>query len=242
MSAKWSANHPPADVKSIETINEALLHKLREVAELLTFLRDSEGPDAYMDYMDQLGVAKGLSPDHHLKLSALVAGFYAEGNCVKWLEPQKRERRLWAREGLRRIKKLRVKMHQARTAVNAVRDYLTKIDVPIGAHIRDTFSRAASALDSAGLAQAETLIDSMKRTEPAEDAMVTLYDFFVSDCRLKKNEAEVRVGKIGNQLWDWNVDITERYPGEGENWKGCPAVRKAVARRDRARDASRKFS
>jgi hypothetical protein len=161
---------------------------------------------------------------------------------VKWLEPQKRERRLWAREGNRRIKRLRAKMRHARVAVGAVRDYLAKLDVPIGTPIREILSRAVTVLDSAGLNEAEDLIAFIRKTEPAEDGMLALYDFFVSDCRLKKNEAEVRVAKIGNQLWDWNVAVIETPRRLTDERKGCEAVRKAVERKKPSWDISRKKS
>ena len=96
-------------------------------------------------------------------------------------------------------------------------------------------------MDFATLEEAKTLVALLKM-KPNEDAMVVLYNFFASECRLKKNESEVRVGKIGNYLWDWEVAVTEKYPGKGENWKGCPAVRKAVKRRSRIKDTSRKTS
>ena len=56
-----------------------------------------------------------------------------------------------------------------------------------------------------------------------------LYTFFTEDCQLAQNDAEVRIAKIGNACWNWNLEYTERYDGI-TGWKGCDAVRKRIVR------------
>jgi hypothetical protein len=225
---------PPAKRgASTRTIGDEVLDKLKELHELLTSMPTHEGPNAYMNSLATLGVAKDLSPAHHLELSALVARFYAEGNCVKWLEPQKRERRVWARQGHGRVRKVRKKMKDAGRAINAVRAYLKQIDIAVDQTIDKVLDRSVAVLDSSMLETAYGVISSLKTTDPHEGTMVALFDFFVNECGLHKNEAEVRVGKIGNYFWEWKVSVIEHYSGRGENWKGCPAVRQAVARQKR---------
>jgi hypothetical protein len=65
--------------------------------------------------------------------------------------------------------------------------------------------------------------------DPTNEITVKLFSFFVSECALAKNEAEVRVAKIGNACLKWNVKYTESYAGD-ESWKGCPTIRQRVAR------------
>ncbi|MDA1094284.1 MAG: hypothetical protein O3A25_13585, partial [Acidobacteria bacterium] len=54
-----------------------------------------------------------------------------------------------------------------------------------------------------------------------------LYRFFVEQCDLAQNEAEVRVAKIGNDFWDWKLQFDAG--GDGVK-KGCDAIRKHLAR------------
>ena len=68
-----------------------------------------------------------------------------------------------------------------------------------------------------------------------DQAVRALYHLFTNKCGLKKNEAEVRVAKIGNEFWGWNLDYTDHYDG-ADGWKGCDAIRKRLARRDSTTD------
>jgi hypothetical protein len=201
------------------------------LSELLTFLRDSEGPEAYIKTLRKLGVIEGLSAEQAAGLSSLVGEFYAQGDSVKWLTPQKRQRREWAREGHARIRKLRAKIKAARFAVNAVRGYLGQLDVPISRTVNDALDSAVAALDPSQLENASrviALLDPSSTTRP--QAMVALYEYFVSVCKLPRDEAQVRTGEIGNYLWDWNVTVIKKPKARSDQRKGCEAVRKAIPR------------
>lgn len=56
-----------------------------------------------------------------------------------------------------------------------------------------------------------------------------LFEFFVLRCGLPRNEAEVRVAKIGNARLGWKVRFRQSYEG-ADDWKGSPAIRQRVAR------------
>ncbi len=62
-----------------------------------------------------------------------------------------------------------------------------------------------------------------------------LYFFFTETCGLNQNEAEVRVAKIGNEFWGWNLTYTEQYDG-ADGWKGCDAIRKRLTRSESTTD------
>ena len=235
-----SAARKAAESKTepIPTIGDLVLKELRELKTMLSFLRD-EGPDSSLASLASLGVLQGLSDAQQRRLSALVTEFYAQGDAVKWLIPQRQQRRAWAKSGPRHLRMLKKKMVVAQTAMKAVRDHLKKIGVPAGRSLDSALSQALAVFDPISLREPEAVVSSLAETEPSEDAVSALYDFFVLECRLRRNEAEVRVGNIGNYFWDWNYPVTPRY-GDGEKWKGCEAVRKIVARRKRTTDTSTK--
>jgi hypothetical protein len=223
------------------TIGDAVLDEVRELKELLTRLRD-EGPSPVRRSLESLGVLHDLTEDQRRKLAEIVTEFYAQGDTVKWLKPVKREQRAWAKHGRKRIRKLKARMTDASRAIEAVRSHLKKIGVTPHRSAEMSLSQALAILELAPLRKAEAMVSSLATTQSSKDVMRPLYDFLVVECGLKHNDAEVRVGKIGNYFWDWNVALTEHYSGRGENWKGCPAVRKAVARGKRTTDTLRKTS
>jgi hypothetical protein len=232
----------------IPTIGDSVLKELRELKTMLTFLRD-EGPDSSRGSLASLGVLQGLSDARQRRLSALVTEFYAQGDAVKWLAPQRRQRQAWANDGPRRLRILKKKMVAAQSAMKAVRDHLKKVGVLAGGRLDGPLSQALAVFDPTSLHEAEGVVSSLAKTEPSQGAILALYDFFVSQCGLQKNEAEVRVGKIGNYFWDWNVAVTEHYERHrgpvltsrgAESLKGCDAVHQAIRRRKRTRDTPNK--
>ena len=68
-----------------------------------------------------------------------------------------------------------------------------------------------------------------------DQAVSALYHLFTNECGLKQNEAEVRVAKIGNAFWGWNLTYREQYGG-ADDWKGSDAVRKRLARSESTPD------
>ena len=55
---------------------------------------------------------------------------------------------------------------------------------------------------------------------------VTLSEFFITNCRLADNEADVRAARICNALFGDDFVFRATYE-RFENWKGCSAIRKA---------------
>ena len=211
------------------SVGSVVLEKVREAAEGISNIRN-DTLDDYVSIFDKLNVSSDLSYEQLLTLASLVRQFYAEGDSVKWLNEPQREWRGWRDEGSRRITTLDRKASGARRAIAEVRDYM--VSIGLGNRLLDgTLEGAIAALNTDDLAEAAALIPSIKVTD-VDRAAVVLYDFLVHQCGLLQNEAEVRVGKIGNYLWDWDVKVVEEY-GKRENWKGCEAVRKAVRRRKR---------
>ncbi len=64
-------------------------------------------------------------------------------------------------------------------------------------------------------------------TDSKVDASKQLHWFFVSKCRLAKNEAQVRVAKIGEGIFGEEVRYREKYEGE-DLWKGSTTIRQRV--------------
>jgi hypothetical protein len=218
----------------IPTIADSVNAKLRELTSL-GHVREA-GTKPISIALTHLQVFRNLSERQQQTLSELVTELYAQGHAVKWFAEQQRERKQWTDEGPKRLKTLQSKISRARTAVDALIDYLTTVGID-DAEVSSILSQALRILDSTRLPDATTLTALLGPSTPAESAMVTLYDFF-KGCGLENAEAEVRVCQVGNYLWEWNVAVTERYSGHGEDWKGCAAVRKAIARRRRTTDTS----
>jgi hypothetical protein len=80
-----------------------------------------------------------------------------------------------------------------------------------------------------------------RTNDPAIEATCSIFWFFVSKCRLPKNEAEVRVAKIGNTCLNWDVRYTEVYR-DPVDWKGCPTVRQRIDRHCKRRSHSTETS
>jgi hypothetical protein len=80
-----------------------------------------------------------------------------------------------------------------------------------------------------------------RTSDPAIEATCSIFWFFVSKCRLPKNEAEVRVAKIGNACLNWDVQYREVYQ-DPDGWKGCPTVRRRIDRHCKMRSHSLKTS
>ena len=101
-------------------------------------------------------------------------------------------------------------------------------------HIEKMLDGVTRALDAVRLPSEDRTTrppDSQVVAERAlrDHAVWILYRFFSDESRLDQNEAEVRVAKIGNALWQWNLEYTERYdPATGS--KGCPAIRQWLKR------------
>jgi hypothetical protein len=215
------------------TIGDIVLQHLRELDDPLGFLRaDESWPDIIRRDIEQLGVLDNLSESQKHEIAALVAELYWAGDAVEWVKELERDRKTWVKHGLGRkfgrIGKLKRKVEKARRALQDLRDYLREIGIVTGRTPDGLFEKAANALSPDALDDAAELISSLADTAPKKDAVSLIYEFF-EQCLAEKAEAEVRTAKIGNRFWDWKLPVNERYNG-GENWKGCPAIRKYIAR------------
>ena len=223
-----------------QTIGDLVLDEVRELHTMLTFLRD-EGPDAFFGSLEKLGVLQDLSQAQQRRLSALVTEFYAQGDSVRHIARLKRDRRIWATHGSRRIQTLKRRMATARRAIEGVRTHVARIGVTPGKRVDVALAQALAVLDPARLHDVAVVVASLNVPEPSENAMVALYTFFASACGLNRKTAEVRVGQIGNYFWNWNVEVVTHSNSRAEKWEGCRAVSKAVARhRKHSLDAPRR--
>lgn len=57
---------------------------------------------------------------------------------------------------------------------------------------------------------------------------IALDDLFVAQCRRSRRESEIRVAKIGNHFWKWDVAVREK--GKDDKWRGSEAIRKLLKR------------
>ena len=102
-------------------------------------------------------------------------------------------------------------------------------------------SNVTQALDAVQLSGDSTIDPAAPQVETERTVRDTtiraLYRFFTESCDFAQNEAEVRVAKIGNDLWGWNYTYHEEYDSLSfSRWKGCDAIRKHLARRDSTTD------
>lgn len=223
------------------TIADAVRQALQDVDYQQT-LDDTMRPfglEQFRGDLERLDVARDLSSGQQDQLCALVLDWSRSGRGARWLDANRKEQRAWFRNGQRWLVRLRMHLRKATAAIETVRGDLNRMRVMGDPRLDREFDAALTLLDSSLLTEAESLVSKLRANERAEirEAMCALYDFFVNDCRLHPKHAEIRVGKIGNHFWDWDVAVIERSSTRDDVWKGCEAVRKAIAsRRNRPLD------
>jgi hypothetical protein len=194
---------------------------------------DPDPPELWLKRLKAAGVLTNLRDNEQLRLAEIVADFAPFGTGDKRSEPHIRYRRAWSDEGHERLDRLRKKLADATQAIRDVQEYVAEITIHPIPSVTHTLDTAIESLSPKRLDDAEELVECLADI-PAENAMLTLYDFFVSDCGLEKHDAEIRVCRIGNQLWNWNVKIVDRIDEKrrrSDTRLGCEAVRKAVERK-----------
>jgi hypothetical protein len=205
-------------------------------------------------------VLDGLSSEQQQELAQLVIELTKTADVVPWTRPLAREGKRWAKHGRGYIRELTRKTKAAKTALEDVRRYLTKIGFDTtppylkkmgfqtSRHaVYDTLITAIAALDPAAVQlMGERLISRQKSNQPTAEAALTLADashvltaFLVNECNLGKYEADRRTALIGKTYWDWNVAINNEWTQGAPGAPGSSAIRKRRARRLR-RDTSRK--
>lgn len=203
---------------------------------------DSTGKQAFLAttsrYRQRLqripGILKELNESRRIELAALVADWGAQfqmwdsrKKVFTTLRSAKRQLKHHPGAIPRRLKKAEATIKQIKKYVSvrnpfligSIGEEISKIDKAFGEIRPPTAS---------GLNQLEEELENHPHPascDPSNESTRELYHFFVSDCQLARNEAEVRTGKIGNAFWNWNVNICEA----GAH-KGCAAIRQRIAR------------
>jgi hypothetical protein len=189
------------------------------------------GPDHFRELLDQLGVLVGLTNAQQQRLAVLVVDNYAHGD--KTMAVSKRDRRAWAKDGRRRIGVLRRRVSAAHKAIRTLSRQMERIRL-LDDRVERMLAQVSAVLEPTSLDRAAAFVSSLETAEPNENVMVALYTFLVGECGLKKAQAEIRAGRILNYFWEIKkLAIITHSNSRAEQWEGCEAVRKAVARHQR---------
>jgi hypothetical protein len=240
-----------SDAESVDTIADALVAHVRNLGNPMVNREPGWASSVRIDDLQELGVLAGLTKSQEERLRTLIAELWEMEQVVPWTLAHRRRRRRWEKYRAGYVRQIARRARAAASAIESLRLYLRKVGIDWNPpHGSDRIlAKAVAVLDHEEITRiggerliAKRLKDDARSTAHSRaDIMRTLFDFFVCDCGLKdRSDAEVRTAKIGNSYWDWDVRVTELYPGKGENWKGSPAVRQAVARRRRQTNTSKR--
>jgi hypothetical protein len=206
------------------TVGGAVRMRLRELQAPVRLARHNDARFCIEALARLPDVTHDLSPDQLDDLFALVSELHARGTAASKSEEKEASR--WRREAGPRISRLQRKLDASRNAEADLRKQLTRIDID------------ASALQSAVHSSLSDDLPSLREvvgmTQPLRwrpDAKVALFDFFVGQCGVGKDDAEVRVGKIVNLVFDSNISVIEQPTSRSDERRGSEAVRKAVERK-----------
>lgn len=203
---------------------------------------DPTGEKAFWETLERmrsrllsLSVLGRLSDSYQLELAALVCDFMAAHEMYesfrKAMVAFRQLSSLLGRRNIAKIKKaaglLRplaatIPGHHPHTPGVSLKNLVSALDEFVRQLPWRTKRAAAAYVDWAKQNYPQT-------SDPNSEATWQLFSFFISKCRLPRNEAEVRVAKIGNACLNWDVLYTEAYQG-ADSWKGCPAVRQRISR------------
>ncbi len=185
------------------------------------------------------GVLDGLSEPRVRLLSALVA----DCDCLVELWSQREKGIQLHREAIRKLhdtsKGIDKRKKRAVKELDNLEKYATGGNPFVAEGIREVVAQTRHALREASPPSASFLrrqlahVESLPHPSPSDpfhEITQDLYSFFVDRCRLRANEGCVRVGKIGNTFWGWNVHIVEGSRGGHQEAKDCSAVRIRLGR------------
>jgi hypothetical protein len=230
------------DTRRIPTVGDLVRKHIEGLnIDLEWLVKQNAGP--FVDCLADLGVLHDLSANEQQRLAQLVIQLTAQGHYVRDEERRRRQRRDWITNGSRYLRKLAKRMGDAHNDIAEIRRHLKTIGVKLGRWDGgvDAALHETSAIlnpESTSLREAEALLASLRTTpttKPSGHAFVALFNFLANECGLRDDEAEVRVGRIANFCWDREVKVIEQSNARSEEWRGCEAVRKAVARHKQAR-------
>lgn len=195
-----------------------------------------------------LGILKGLDTAKQEHLRRLVATLCRTERVVSWKEvaAHRADRARWEKHGPGYVREIIKKAKKAQTALIELRKYSRKIGLRPAA-VAPLMTDTIHALHEPPLSEVEdhlTYFVIARKGRTRTGAMRILYRFFAQTCGLTPPEAEIRVARIGNEFWDWQVKAIEQVPRKpdplgrvraDDTRRGCEAVRKAVRRGKRER-------
>ena len=220
--------------------------------------------DGYVQKLVQIGAMEGLSADQRQMLADFVLAGARFNKIDATNSQWEKWQCIDAERRPAQLRKLTGKLEKARTALNEVRDQVEAIgnsgNVILAEELQESvlpFVDEAIASITAGSPndapsssgdRAESSPGSLSVPDPvkqqAEEKIwksdherymtSRLVSFFVDICGLAKNEAYLRVAKIGNAILGWNLATQEEYDGV-DGWKGSDAIRKRYERLDKER-------
>ena len=161
-----------------------------------------------------------------------------ESGVRAWLKQTKR----LTKYGPGQVRKLRRELARIESATNGFLVYANTLNSLLGRAAIVAGEAILAAVNEVTLPSEADMARFYKRSvdaqaqssDPTDEAIERLVGYLVY-CGLDRNEAMVRVAKVGNDRWDWNVKFIEKYDGV-EQWKDAPAIRQRLARRSRRKN------
>jgi hypothetical protein len=191
--------------------------------------------------LGRLGVFRDLSPDQRERLTDIV--MQLSGAHGLWREyPELKKRiRVDQRLGDAQRRMFRGKVKNAIAAVDDALNYVSRVSsgTPPNEFFAQTLRNfAAPYLHQAKKALQTIPLEWRNFTRPASgsgfenskaEAREALMTFFIDTCGLTKSKASQRTARIGNSLFGWNVDESDRH--ESANPARSRAVIKSYNRK-----------
>lgn len=184
-------------------------------------------------------VFEDLTPAQQRQLSALISDCSEDLELHEIHKASAQSLSDRGKEAPRRMRRLKNEYDSARTALEVLADYAESLHPLLectGLHRTATeclerlkgyefpsIQEDSWNLRRQGLAQVLPC-----KNNPLSISMVYLFWFFHSECKCKKNEAEIRTAILRIKIWDRTVAYTPEY--DGIMSKSCNTVRQAVSR------------
>ncbi len=174
--------------------------------------------------VENLGVLEGLSADQRRRLGQILV----HGSAQHALWPDGSPRldqltRYYNKRGPAQVRELGRRLARVREALAHLQTYAKTIgnvkaqkgNTILAIQLLDSFwphvQAATSAINEVTLPEIDEA-DSISASKSPKTKMVVtdrLQEFFLGECQLPHNEADLRIAKIGNRLWDWKVTAFE---------------------------------
>ena len=201
---------------------------------------DPAGEKAFLQTIDracgelqELGVCGDLARKQQQLLGAVVVDlrdYWERFEAARWDEDLTEPSKLVGKRKLNRLLRLLGQLEREIETLPDLHPYVPALQLK---HLLRAFRHELSGWVAPTRQAQEQLRTQLAEMYPPADpknyATKRLWEFFAKECGLVRNEAEVRVAKIGNALLGWNVPYRERYAG-ADDWKGSTVIRQRVAR------------